>query len=108
TSADRRGLRRNRRPPGGARPGGVAVVAYMPTVRTITVDMSTLAGAATARWYDPTTAAFTTVPGSPIANAGAMNFTPPGPNGDGAGDWVLVLEAGERAPDAQPPPSRTS
>ena len=89
-------------------PDGSLVMAYMPTVRTITVDMSTLAGAATARWYDPTTAAFTTVPGSPIANAGAMNFTPPGPNGDGAGDWVLVLEAGSGVPDAQPPPSGTS
>jgi hypothetical protein len=33
---------------------GSLVIAYTPSIRTITVDMSKLAGPATARWYDPT------------------------------------------------------
>ena len=33
------------------------------------------------------------VAGSPLPNTGSHMFTPPGPNGDGDGDWVLVLEA---------------
>jgi hypothetical protein len=45
----------------------------------------------TARWFDPSNAAFTAI-GS-FANTGTQTFTPPGNNGDGDGDWVLVLEA---------------
>jgi hypothetical protein len=32
------------------------------------------------------------VEGSPLANPGERKFRPPGKNGDGDGDWVLVLE----------------
>ena len=74
-------------------PDGALVMAYMPTVRTITVDMSRLAGPAYASWYDPANGTFTAIPGSPLANTGARTFTPPGSNSDGDGDWVLVLEA---------------
>jgi hypothetical protein len=73
-------------------PDGALVIAYMPTTRTITIDMSKLAGAAAARWYDPTTGEYITVGGSPFANAGMRQFTPPCKNHDGDGDWVLVLE----------------
>ena len=72
---------------------GTLVIAYMPTARNITVDMSKLAASATARWYDPTTGAFTTIAGSPLANSGVRTFTPPANNhADGYNDWVLVLE----------------
>ncbi len=72
---------------------GALVIAYMPTARGITVDMSKLAATATARWYDPTSGAFTTVAGSPLPNSGTRTFTPPANNhGDGYNDWVLVLE----------------
>jgi hypothetical protein len=71
--------------------GGLAI-AYLPTIRTITVDMSQLAGPTSAQWYDPTTGRYITVNGSPVMNAGHKQFTPPGKNGDGDGDWVLVLE----------------
>ncbi len=74
-------------------PDGALVMAYMPTIRTITVDMSNLSGAATAWWYDPTNATYTAIPGSPFVNAGTRQFTPPGNNSAGDGDWVLVLEA---------------
>jgi hypothetical protein len=68
-------------------------MAYLPTIRTITVDMSKLASIATARWYDPTKGEYADIDGSPFANAGSRKFTPPGNNSSGDGDWILVLEA---------------
>jgi hypothetical protein len=73
---------------------GMLAIVYMPTIRTITVDMSQLAGPTSARWYDPTTARYANVSASPVMNSGHKQFTPPGKNGDGDGDWVLVLETG--------------
>jgi hypothetical protein len=72
---------------------GSLVMAYLPTSRTITVDMSKLASMATARWYDPTNGAYVKIEGSPGANIESREFTPPGSNSSGDGDWVLVLEA---------------
>jgi hypothetical protein len=74
-------------------PDGSLVIAYLPTPRTITVDMTRLAGPATARWYDPTSGAYSAIAGSPFANSGSQQFTPPGNNSGGDGDWVLVLES---------------
>jgi hypothetical protein len=71
---------------------GTLIVAYMPTTRTLTMDMSKLSGAGLARWYDPAQGTYIQVPGSPFANTGTRDFTPPGNNGDGQGDWILVLE----------------
>jgi hypothetical protein len=73
-------------------PDGSLVMAYLPSLRTITVDMTQVAGAVTARWYDPSRGTYRTVKGSPLPNTGKHAFTPPGNNGDGDGDWVLVLE----------------
>ena len=84
-------------------PDGALVMAYMPTMRSITVDMSKLAGPAYASWYDPTNATFTAIPGSPLANTGTRNFAPPGNNSAGDGDWVLVLEVTSVPPDNQAP-----
>jgi hypothetical protein len=72
---------------------GSQALAYLPAIRTITVDMSTLAGLTTARWYDPTNGKYAKVSGSPFANSGNRQFTPPGSNSAGDGDWILVLEA---------------
>jgi hypothetical protein len=74
-------------------PDGTLIIAYMPTIRTITVDMSKLSGSTAARWYDPTTGEYIDVSSSPFANTGTWRFAPPGKNRDGNGDWVLVLEA---------------
>jgi len=71
---------------------GSLVLAYVPTLRTITIDMSKLASQATARWYDPTTGEYMDAKGSPFANVGSREFRPPGANKSGEGDWVLVLE----------------
>ncbi len=84
-------------------PDGALVMAYMPTARTITVDMAALAAPAYASWYDPSNGTYAAIPGSPLANAGARDFTPPGSNADGDGDWVLVLEATAAPPDTEPP-----
>ena len=80
---------------GGTHPRRVGHLdGYLPTVRTITVDMSKLSGSSvTARWYDPTNDTYSTVAGSPFANIGTRQFTPPGNNAEGSSDWVLVLEA---------------
>jgi len=71
---------------------GTLAMAYVPSARTLTVDMTRLSGPVTARWYDPAAGTFTTIPGSPFSNAGALNFSTPRTNADGDEDWVLVLE----------------
>lgn len=83
-------------------PDGALVMAYMPTLRAITVDMSRLAAPADAQWYDPSNATYTPIAGSPLANGGTRDFTPPGTNAAGDGDWVLVLDA-SAPPDDQSP-----
>ena len=84
-------------------PDGALAMAYMPTLRTITVDMATLGAAVNAQWYDPSNGTFHAIAGSPFANSGTRDFTPPGNNGDGDGDWVLVLDATALPPDTTPP-----
>ncbi|MCX8036984.1 MAG: glycoside hydrolase family 140 protein [Candidatus Sumerlaeia bacterium] len=75
---------------------GSLIMAYVPSTgtgtRTITVNMSRLSGPAFARWYNPTTGAYSDIAGSPLPNSRSRNFTTPGDNGTGANDWVLVLE----------------
>jgi Protein of unknown function (DUF4038)/Putative collagen-binding domain of a collagenase len=82
-------------------PDGRLAIAYVPTSRTITVDLGRLGGLATARWLDPTSGTFMTISDS-LANSGVVDFTTPGTNSVGAEDWVLVLETG--APQTPPPP----
>lgn len=74
-------------------PDGRLVMAYVPEGQTIGVDMSKLATGVRARWYDPTRGTYRRVAGSPFDNAGTREFSPPGKNGDGDTDWVLVLAA---------------
>ncbi len=76
-------------------PDGSVVIAYMPTARTITVNMASLKAPASAKWFDPTSGAYTTVPGGPFVNTGTRQLTPPGNNHDGDSDWVLLLVAAE-------------
>lgn len=76
---------------------GTLALAYLPSQRTIAVNMAQMAAPALARWYDPTSGQYQMdasnghIPGYQ-ANAGTAQFTPPGPNSAGDGDWVLVLE----------------
>jgi hypothetical protein len=74
---------------------GSLVVSYLPTRRTVAIDMARLSGPAAARWFDPSDGTYVAIAGSPLPNAGSHRFTPPGNNHDGDGDWVLVLESGK-------------
>lgn len=69
-------------------------IAYMPSVRSITIDMSKLAGAnVKAQWIDPSTGSSSTVSGSPFPAFGTRSLQPAASNASGYGDWVLLLEA---------------
>jgi hypothetical protein len=72
------------------------LVAYVPgsnngsAALSVTVDMTAMAGATRARWWNPFSGASTDI-ATGLTNTGARVFTTPGPNGDG-NDWVLVLD----------------
>ena len=72
---------------------GSFVVVYIPTARTVTVNMKSLKGPAIAKWFDPTNGDFQTISGGPFPSTGVRQFTPPGKNHDGDSDWVLLLDA---------------
>jgi hypothetical protein len=74
-------------------PDGKLAIAYLPTVRTITINASKLEPKAVARWYDPTAGTF--APGAPLSTSGKLEtFRPPDKNSAGDGDWLLVLTSG--------------
>ena len=71
-------------------------IAYMPSVRTITVNLGQLAGPkVTARWYDPANGTYVAVPGSPFLASGSQSFRHAGNNASNFGDWALVLESSQ-------------
>jgi hypothetical protein len=73
-------------------PDGRLAIAYLPTGRPIEVDLARMTGPRVrARWYDPTSGRYTTIPGSPFVRRDRHRFTVPGKNHDGDEDWVLVL-----------------
>jgi hypothetical protein len=68
---------------------GSAVLVFTPVSRTLTVDMTKLAGPnVRARWFNPATGAFTAIGGSPFANTGSRSFAAPAGQ-----DSVLVLQS---------------
>jgi len=79
---------------------GTLVMTYLPSPRTVTVDMSGLTGPAHARWFDPTDGSYSAITGSPFANIGSRQFRPPARNAAGDSDWMLVVET------TPPPKSR--
>jgi len=76
-----------------ATPQGTLLVAYIPPAHSgaITVDMAAMGGPVRARWFDPTSGAYTNI-GSALPNSGSRSFTTPGNNSVGKTDWVLVLD----------------
>lgn len=68
--------------------GRLAVI-YLPTSRTITVDMSQLRAGSVAFWYDPTDGRYQLA--NPPVSGGKVSFTPPGANHGGDDDWVLRI-----------------
>jgi hypothetical protein len=72
--------------PALANDGSFAMI-YVPSSQTVTVVMSALAPSSVrARLYDPTTGAYSTVPGSPFANSGTQGIAT-------GGERVIVLDA---------------
>lgn len=70
---------------GRTRDGGTAII-YMPTSRTIRVDMTRIAGSQVkAWWFNPSNGEASD--GGTFPATGAREFTPPA-----EGDWVLVLD----------------
>lgn len=71
---------------------GHQALIYLPpsAARTVTLDLSRMAGAVTATWQDPSA-----VQSQPAGDGltGSHSFTAPGNNASGDGDWVLVLSA---------------
>jgi hypothetical protein len=73
---------------------GSFAIAYVPSVRPITIGLSQLSGPRVqARWCDPDNGTCATVSGSPFAATGSLGLLPVGNNSGGFGDWVLVLES---------------
>jgi hypothetical protein len=69
-------------------------VVYLPTIRTITVQLGQLTGPrVAARWYDPTTGSYQTIPGSPFTGGTAQTFRPTANNARNKSDWVLILDS---------------
>jgi hypothetical protein len=69
---------------------GSSIIAYIPTRRTVTLELSKLSGTlATARWFDPRTGSALKI-GTYPANT-SRSFTSPDEN-----DWVLVLDDASR------------
>lgn len=66
------------------------------------VDASVLSSGFRARWFNPITGAYTVISTS-LANSGTATFTPPGNNGSGATDWVLVLDTAGFVPTTPTP-----
>jgi Protein of unknown function (DUF4038)/Putative collagen-binding domain of a collagenase len=65
-------------------PDGTYGVVYVPTARTIGVNLGLMQGTVSASWFDPATG--TSTPAS-------APFTTPGTHADGASDWLLLLKA---------------
>jgi Protein of unknown function (DUF4038)/Putative collagen-binding domain of a collagenase len=80
-------------PCGYAADGNLAVI-YMPSNRTMTIDMSKFSGTITARWFDPTDGSYVADAASPLSNTGTHNFSRSGANSSGDHDWILLLEVG--------------
>jgi hypothetical protein len=76
---------------GAITPTGNTAVIYLPSTRTITVNMSKLSGTITAKWFDPTTGQYIIIGTFP--NTGSHQFRPSDDHGDGTSDWVLLLQS---------------
>ncbi|HVY40241.1 MAG TPA: DUF4038 domain-containing protein [Polyangia bacterium] len=74
-----------------ANPAGTLLVAYVPPEHagSFAIDMTNMSGQTTARWFNPSTGAYTPIAIFP--NTGHQTFTVPGDNGSGFTDWTLVL-----------------
>jgi hypothetical protein len=71
---------------------GALAIAYVPSLRAVTVDLGRLKRPVRGRWYDPTAGTFADAVGSPFVATAPTSFRPPGSNHAGDPDWILLLE----------------
>lgn len=68
---------------------GSSVIAYLPALRTISVDLAAITGPqAKSWWFEPASGATRLI--GEFATGAVVDFTPPE-----AGDWVLVIDSAE-------------
>jgi hypothetical protein len=74
-----------------ATPDGSLLLGYVSDYHSgsVRIDMSKLRGTVIAKWWDPTDGNYTSIGSLP--NTGTHDFTVPGPNSSGKGDWLLEL-----------------
>jgi hypothetical protein len=74
--------------------GDHGLVAYFPSTRAVTIDTTVFPGTVPVRirWFDPTTATFTSVAFGEAQQAGRIVPYPSGTHADGTTDWVLVVD----------------
>jgi hypothetical protein len=70
---------------------GRVTVVYVPSARTITLALGSVAATARAEWYDPTSGQYRPVANWAPTTGGHVTVTTPGSNAAGDGDWVLVV-----------------
>ncbi len=77
-----------------ADPEGVMLLAYLPSPRLVTLDLSKFKLPVLASWFDPVSGVLRNVneTKAELPNVGRHDFLPPGRNSAGDGDWVLVLD----------------
>jgi Protein of unknown function (DUF4038)/Putative collagen-binding domain of a collagenase len=73
---------------------GTLLVAYLPPGNPgfIWVDLTVMSGPSRARWFDPTSGAYTAI--GTVPNAPNSPFTTPGTNAGGTSDWILIVDPG--------------
>lgn len=84
---------------------GSFALAYLPTKRTLTMDLARISGKkVTVSWFNPRTGETTAI--GEFENHGRRAFTPPGAEAPGH-DWVLVLDDAAKGFSARVPPQGT-
>jgi hypothetical protein len=74
-----------------ATPDRSTVVVYLAGTPAVTIDMGALPGPMRARFFDPALGVYADAGGT-RPDSGLREISPPGLNGDGSADWVLLLE----------------
>jgi uncharacterized protein DUF4038/collagenase-like protein with putative collagen-binding domain len=75
----------------------IAVI-YLPTIRSLTLDLRELAGPdVSMRWYDPANGQYTDIVASDLESQKTQTVTirPRANNGSGSGDWVLIVKTAQ-------------
>ncbi|MBS1597409.1 MAG: DUF4038 domain-containing protein [Bacteroidetes bacterium] len=71
---------------------GKLALLYMPTYRTVCVNLQKFSEAVSATWFDPSSGKYTTDK-KQFSNKGVVYLTPPARNNDrGFDDWVLIIQ----------------